>query len=218
MKIFNGITSQNENFKGITYDLTVKVFRINLYDSLILTILQYCSFQIDQRTNLQVAKVGCRNKFKLEKRKEPNLDLTRLAETHLIVATLIATVTFAAGFTIPGAYDGDQGPKQGTAVLTRQTAFQLFVMTDTCAMVCSVSAAILHLFASFYDDWDKRARHYAIAFFLIIAAMGAMVVAFVTGFCTVLEFSSAAMVCVSCSLFFPIFYYVFKKWCSGKRH
>ncbi|KAL7177438.1 hypothetical protein ACSBR2_030742 [Camellia fascicularis] len=33
-------------------------------------------------------------------------------QTHLIVATLIATVSFAAGFTMPGGYDGNKGPEQ----------------------------------------------------------------------------------------------------------
>lgn len=39
------------------------------------------------------------------KSKEPE-KLESLAGTYLIVATLIATVTFTAGFTIPGGFNG----------------------------------------------------------------------------------------------------------------
>ncbi|KAL7163129.1 hypothetical protein ACSBR2_039263 [Camellia fascicularis] len=52
-----------------------------------------------------------------EKRKVRLEENNRRVQTHLIVATLIATVTFAAGFTMPGGYDGNQGPQQGMPVL-----------------------------------------------------------------------------------------------------
>lgn len=35
--------------------------------------------------------------------------MKRAGEVHLIVAVLIATVTFAAGFTLPGGYNDDDG-------------------------------------------------------------------------------------------------------------
>nr|XP_048322961.1 protein ACCELERATED CELL DEATH 6-like [Ziziphus jujuba var. spinosa] len=40
-------------------------------------------------------------------------------ELTLVAATLIATVTFAAGFTLPGGYVSDKGPQQGSAVLKK---------------------------------------------------------------------------------------------------
>ncbi|KAF7152518.1 hypothetical protein RHSIM_Rhsim01G0003100 [Rhododendron simsii] len=57
-----------------------------------------------------------------------------------IVAMLMATVTFAAGFTVPGGYDGNPGPSQGMAILTREAAFKAFIVIDATALICSMSA------------------------------------------------------------------------------
>ena len=37
------------------------------------------------------------------------VDNRRAVDTNLIVATLIATVTFAASFIVPGRFNGDEG-------------------------------------------------------------------------------------------------------------
>ena len=49
--------------------------------------------------------------------------LRSAGETNLLVATIIASVTFAAAFTVPGGYEcGDIS--QGLAVLSKQSCFQ----------------------------------------------------------------------------------------------
>ena len=48
------------------------------------------------------------------------------SQVHLVVDTLIATVTFAAGITMPGGFIGREGPQPGSAVLTRNAAFRVF--------------------------------------------------------------------------------------------
>ena len=53
----------------------------------------------------------------------------------MIVAALVATVTFAAGFTLPGGYNDN-----GMAILTKRAAFKAFIVTDTIAVILSVSA------------------------------------------------------------------------------
>ncbi|CAL4935783.1 unnamed protein product [Urochloa decumbens] len=58
----------------------------------------------------------------------------RIVETYIIVATLIAAVTFAATFTMPGGYD--QGT--GVALHGRNTAFKIFVLSNTVAMCSSI--------------------------------------------------------------------------------
>ena len=45
------------------------------------------------------------------------------SQYHLVVDTLIATVTFAAGITMPRGFIGQEGPHPGFAVLTSNTAF-----------------------------------------------------------------------------------------------
>ncbi|CAL5416331.1 unnamed protein product [Camellia sinensis] len=83
---------------------------------------------------------------------------------HFIVAALIATVTFAAGFTVLGGYDARQGFDYGTAILARKATFKAFVKNG------------------FYGhDIFNHCHHYASAYCLIFIAMGAMVLAFITG-------------------------------------
>ncbi|KAA8527705.1 hypothetical protein F0562_035426 [Nyssa sinensis] len=124
------------------------------------------------------------------KRSEARLkkDLKEEANTHLIVATLIATVTFAAGFTVPGGYDGNEGPNHGMAILTREAAFQTFVITNVIAMIFATCAVYLHFIASSYDDGlYKFKRRVALARLLIVNAIVAMVIAFITGIYAVIR-------------------------------
>nr|XP_027096240.1 ankyrin repeat-containing protein ITN1-like [Coffea arabica] len=65
----------------------------------------------------------------------------KLAANYSIVATLIATVTFAAGFTVPGGNYSD-GPHKGMAVLSKKAAFITFVISDSLAMFASIGAVL----------------------------------------------------------------------------
>ncbi|KAG7553097.1 Ankyrin repeat [Arabidopsis thaliana x Arabidopsis arenosa] len=56
--------------------------------------------------------------------------------TLLLVATLVATMTFTAGFTLPGGYNGSV-PNLGMATLAKKTAFQVFLVFDTWAIFLS---------------------------------------------------------------------------------
>ncbi|KAK3010779.1 hypothetical protein RJ639_011999 [Escallonia herrerae] len=71
--------------------------------------------------------------------------LKKVAQTHLIVATLIATVTFAAGFTLPGCYESNDVPNKGLSVSSTELM-----------------------------DAHKVRRHYAFAGLLILIAVVAM--------------------------------------------
>ncbi|KAA8527709.1 hypothetical protein F0562_035423 [Nyssa sinensis] len=147
------------------------------------------------------------------------VDIKRTADTWLIVAALIATVTFAAGFTVPGGYDGNGGPDQGMAVLTRKAAFKAFVICDTIAMMFSACAVFIHFIAADDANKHKLIKHYTSAYCLTIIAMGAMMVAFMTGLYTVLAHSpglAISLCIISCSSF-PIYYLLLKKaWRDSK--
>ncbi|TXG74289.1 hypothetical protein EZV62_002868 [Acer yangbiense] len=106
---------------------------------------------------------------------------------ELVAATLIATVTFAAGLTVPGGYISEKGPDQGAAILTRNTAFEVFVLLNSMSMFLSSLAVFTHLFRfdslEAHKTWNRKKR---LRRFLIVFAMLAMIGAFLSGTCAVL--------------------------------
>ncbi|KAL7220256.1 hypothetical protein ACSBR2_013174 [Camellia fascicularis] len=136
-------------------------------------------------------------------------NISKSKETDLIVATLIATVTFAAGITMPGGYIVDnKDPNEGMAVLTRKAAFKAFVITDTIALTLSSFAVLNHLY-TMTDHPILLKRQLALAFLCTAYAMMAMLVAFITGTYAVLASSSLSIfvwVIPSILLFMYLFY------------
>ncbi|OWM71686.1 protein ACCELERATED CELL DEATH 6-like [Punica granatum] len=107
-----------------------------------------------------------------------------MLEIHLLVAVLIATVTFAAAFTLPGGYQNDR-PDEGMAVLSSKIAFKAFVIFDTMAFCCSVAAVYLQ-FGTSGGGYYERARFVNVAMVFIFIAILAMVLAFASGMYVVL--------------------------------
>uniref|UniRef100_A0A7N2MSQ9 PGG domain-containing protein n=1 Tax=Quercus lobata TaxID=97700 RepID=A0A7N2MSQ9_QUELO len=99
------------------------------------------------------------------------------SQVHLVVDTIIATVAFTTGVTMPGGFIGhDAGPHSGSPILIRNTAFKAFIIANlvllplfTCTCHCCFTTTIL--------------------FCLSISAMGAMLLAFVTATFAVLMHS-----------------------------
>ncbi|XP_058102017.1 protein ACCELERATED CELL DEATH 6-like [Magnolia sinica] len=83
--------------------------------------------------------------------------------TYTLVAALIATVTFAAAFTMPGGYRNDD-PNQGAAVLVKRWSFKAFLFSNTIALCCSLIVVVCFIWAwghhmSFLRDmlmWGHR--------------------------------------------------------------
>ncbi|CAL5395343.1 unnamed protein product [Camellia sinensis] len=114
---------------------------------------------------------------------------------------------------MPGGYDGNQGPNQGMAILTRETAFQAFAVTNTIAMILSTSSIITYFFGAPSKDRDKLLKHHNSTANLVMVATVAMVLVFITGTYVVLEHSRALAiaVCVTSCRFFWIFNNLFKE-------
>lgn len=148
-----------------------------------------------------------RNKSDYRKEKKELIDkaleefLKKGKEGHLVVAGLIATVTFTAGITMPGGYIDEKGPDQGTAALTRSRAFQGFIISNSAAMVFSSCAVFAHLFVSLLPDKSFEFLIWNLGQVLIVAAMFAMVLAFLLGAYAVLYCS------VIVGFFFSVYVY-----------
>ncbi|KAI8010157.1 Protein ACCELERATED CELL DEATH 6 [Camellia lanceoleosa] len=70
--------------------------------------------------------------------------------TLLLVATIIITVTFAAGITVPGGYDYSETHK-GMALMVKKFAFQVFVIANAVAMYSSIILAVSLIWAQLGD-------------------------------------------------------------------
>ncbi|KAK9949233.1 hypothetical protein M0R45_004766 [Rubus argutus] len=71
-------------------------------------------------------------------------DESKKNETNLVVATLIATVTFAAALTMPGGFDNSNG----MAILHARILFTVFVLFDTISFFLSISVVFNHFMTS----------------------------------------------------------------------
>ena len=144
---------------------------------------------------------GSSSKSKDVREDESMAFTVRLGETHLIVATLVATVSCAAGFTLPGGYNDSDG----MAKLTKQVAFKAFIVTDTLAMMLSVSAVFVYFIMSLHKDEDILAKQLVLGTCLTMSSVVLMVVAFVTGLVVVLPFDSLLwfVVCMLGGLYIP---------------
>ena len=146
---------------------------------------------------------------------EDVIGMEKASEYHLVVAALIATVTFAAAFTLPGGYksDTEDGPNRGTAILSKNAAFQVFVISDAIAMVLSLSAVFVHFILSL-KFLKKFIFLFIFALSFTLVAMAAMIVAFVTGTYAMLATPSLWLAIVTCiiglSFFFLVIFMYYK--------
>lgn len=147
---------------------------------------------------------------------------------HLLAATLIATVTFAACFTMPGGYINEMGPEQGQAILRRSSAFGAFLISNTIALMLSSFSVVAHLAAPLYQDKRVITSLFWSQFCCIALAMVAMVIAFTAATSGVLRQSRAlsittlviVTICSTLVMVCGLFEYFWPKgvyWCSGGR-
>lgn len=105
--------------------------------------------------------------------------------TLLLVATLVATVTYAAGFTMPGGYNNSD-PNQGMATMLNKSKFQIFVICDTIAMFSSMIVAVSLIWAQL-GDLNLILTSLRLALPLLGLALSMMSLAFMAGVCLVVS-------------------------------
>nr|GMD57104.1 protein ACCELERATED CELL DEATH 6-like [Ipomoea batatas] len=64
-----------------------------------------------------------------------------MGKSSIVVATLILTMTFAAGITVPGGYHQEKG----YPLLLQNAAFKAFITTNTFSFLCSFCSIAVHI-------------------------------------------------------------------------
>ena len=115
-------------------------------------------------------------------------DAKSLIETYTgntsLGAILIATITFAAAFTLPGGYSSEAG-SEGLPIMARKLAFQAFLIFDTLAMCSSLAVAFICVIAR-WTDFEFLLHYRFFTKKLMWFAYMATTQAFATGLYTVL--------------------------------
>lgn len=131
-----------------------------------------------------------------------NIDFRAMANTITAVATLVATVTFAAAFTLPGGLRNN-APDEGFPDFMERTSLKAFIMLDVVAFYCSATVVYLTVFAMF-GDLDLSVNIAGLTYNLLMVAVYAMVIAFGTALYVVLSLKNLWMAivvaCIGCGV------------------
>ncbi|CAH8385982.1 unnamed protein product [Eruca vesicaria subsp. sativa] len=99
--------------------------------------------------------------------------------TLMVTATLVATVTFTAGFTLPGGYISS-APDIGMAALIDKMNFKIFILFNSISM-CSSVVTIMALIWAQLGDAVLTKKAFKLALPLLVIAFQSMAMAFVAG-------------------------------------
>ncbi|XP_030459618.1 protein ACCELERATED CELL DEATH 6-like [Syzygium oleosum] len=107
----------------------------------------------------------------------PNKWISEEIGNRLIVATLVASVTFAAGIALPGGYNLSSDPDPGVPSMLYSRGFQVFVIFNAFAMYSSI-LSILTLLQAHNADHRKAKKYLKLAGSLLSMAIIFLTVAF----------------------------------------
>ncbi|KAK3404689.1 hypothetical protein EUGRSUZ_K01002 [Eucalyptus grandis] len=97
--------------------------------------------------------------------------------TLLLVATLVASVTFTVGLTLPGGYNASSDLHPGTATMLHYGMFQVFIIAKMLAMYSSILAVVVLLWGLNRDFYIAELAYHSAGPLLLMALTG-MSVAF----------------------------------------
>ena len=101
-------------------------------------------------------------------------------DMFVVVATLIASVTFGAALQIPGGYKSDD-PGKGSATMIKNLVFNIFVLADCFSFALSSGSIFVHFWASIEKNSTVAKKYRQDARILTNLSIGGMVVAFTAG-------------------------------------
>lgn len=101
-------------------------------------------------------------------------------DMFVVVATLIASVTFGAALQIPGGYKNED-PGRGSAVLIKHLMFNIFVLADCFSFALSSGSIFGHFLASIEKSSTVAKKFREDAKILTYLSIGGMVIAFTAG-------------------------------------
>ncbi|KAJ1691745.1 hypothetical protein LUZ63_015900 [Rhynchospora breviuscula] len=143
-----------------------------------------------------------------ENKKKENSDLKKLSERQAantaLVAALLATITFAAAFTVPGGFSSSHD--EGQPVFQRMAAFHAFLISDTIAMCSSLAVAFFCILTP-WSDFDYLLDYKKITTLFMWCAYLSTMVAFGTGMYTVMSHEKKKQIAIPILVlccFFPI--------------
>ncbi|XP_019105599.2 ankyrin repeat-containing protein NPR4 isoform X1 [Beta vulgaris subsp. vulgaris] len=116
---------------------------------------------------------------------QPGTNLDQMRNTLSVVAALLATITFAAGFTLPGGLNS----VTGDAILGKRASFLVFLLSDAYAM-CTSMFVLFCLIWSMVSDRDMSYLLVDRSVLILMQSLYGTMVAFMTGIYTVIGHSS----------------------------
>ncbi|KAK9689098.1 hypothetical protein RND81_09G035100 [Saponaria officinalis] len=125
-------------------------------------------------------------------------DLDQMRSTLSVVAALLATITFAAGFTLPGGINNTTGE----AILAKKAPFLVFLLADVYAM-CTAILVLFCLIWSMVSKSDMARLLVDRSVFILMQSLYSTLLAFMTGIYTVIAKRSlwaAILIFVMCSI------------------
>ncbi|KAJ1274498.1 hypothetical protein BS78_05G066400 [Paspalum vaginatum] len=143
-------------------------------------------------------------------------DIRSLTQTYTnntsLIAILIATITFAAAFTLPGGYSSDSG-SEGLPIMARKLAFQAFLISNTLAMCSSLCVAFICIIAR-WEDLEFLVYYRRLTKKIMWFAYMATTTAFATGLYTILAPRVPWLAIFICAVSFllPFFTKVVGEW------
>ena len=129
----------------------------------------------------------------------------------MLITILIATVTFAAGLTVPGGFyssDNQNSQEIGLAVFANKAGFQMFMVCNTIAMFGSTIGCLILMRVHYFDHDEIALLFYMLGELFLTISVVAMYLAFVAAARLVVSHISwlaNSITVIAIVLFLPIF-------------